>query len=364
MSYRSYGAIGRLSPPLLFLPLKSAALDFGLDMKRLDRFKLLSAQSGSALPDVFNKEPRTVASAAGGLGCCSRLRSILSNVQEKKKRELFTSLSSLSSDCLVHHVSEHEYYILCKHVSGSWDTGLNRWTKATENLCSALSGLSLSSASARRACVYIRLCARQDFQPETMQQKPHLMWEESDGLPRGECVWHIIFYLFIILFSSPFNSKVWKWRWDGLWVSGVVTGLLILAVSQEHNHRKTLGTNEGFGSLSLKRKREGREGDIFLLAYLFVWIISLCGWRCVEESQGMGWRSLLNQGMQLWKMAGHHLSSQIGHGCVLSPGTCPLPHHPAWCWLALATYLHPPPEVSVPSCPIKGHLWVTCGFWP
>lgn len=87
MSYRSYGAIGRLSPPLLFLPLKSAVLDFGLDMKRLDRFKLLSAQSGSALPDVFNKEPRTVASAAGGLGCCSRLRSILSNVQEKKKKE-------------------------------------------------------------------------------------------------------------------------------------------------------------------------------------------------------------------------------------------------------------------------------------
>lgn len=50
----------------LFLPLKSAALDFGLDMKRLDSFKLLSAQSGSALPDGFNKEPRTVASAADG----------------------------------------------------------------------------------------------------------------------------------------------------------------------------------------------------------------------------------------------------------------------------------------------------------
>lgn len=93
MSYRSYGAIERLSPPHLplFLPLKSAALDFGLDMKRLDSFKLLSAQSGSALPDVFNKEPRTVASAAGGPGCCSRLCSILSNPQ--KKRELFTCWS-------------------------------------------------------------------------------------------------------------------------------------------------------------------------------------------------------------------------------------------------------------------------------
>lgn len=84
MSYRSYGAIERLPPPApLFLPLKSAALDFGLDMKRLDSFKLLSAQSGSALPDVFNKEPRTVASAAGGPGCCSLLRSILSNSPKK-----------------------------------------------------------------------------------------------------------------------------------------------------------------------------------------------------------------------------------------------------------------------------------------
>lgn len=214
----------------------------------------------------------------------------------------------------------------------------------------------VSSASARRACVYIRLCARQDFQPETMQQKPHLMWEESDGLPKGECVWHIIFYLFIILFSSPFNSKVWKWRWDGLWVSGVVTGLLLLAVSQEHNHRKTLGTNEGFGSLSLKRKREGRVGDIFC------WFICLCGLfpsvaEGVEESQGMGWHSLLNQDTQLWKTAGHHLGSQVGHGCVPSFGKCP-----AWCRPALATYLHPPPEVSVPSCPTKPRVGLLVPF--
>lgn len=73
----------------LFLPLKSAALDFGLDMKRLDSFKLLSAQSGSALPDGFNKEPRTVASAADGPAAArASSLSILSNSQKRRAERI------------------------------------------------------------------------------------------------------------------------------------------------------------------------------------------------------------------------------------------------------------------------------------
>lgn len=51
-------------------------------------------------------------------------------------------------------------------------------------------------------------------------------------------------------------------------MSVVLTGLLILAVSQEHNHRETLATNEGFGSLNLRRKR--KRGACFLLVGWFV----------------------------------------------------------------------------------------------
>lgn len=79
-------------------PLKFTALDFGLDMKRLDSFKLLSAPSSSVLPDGFNKHPRSVASAADGPGC-ARLLSILSHLQEgRAEGRIIHLMESFSSN--------------------------------------------------------------------------------------------------------------------------------------------------------------------------------------------------------------------------------------------------------------------------
>lgn len=173
--------------PPLFLPLKSAALDLGLDMKWLDSFKLLAAQSGSELPDVFNKEPRTVASAASGRGCCSRLLSILSN-SPKKENYLLIRVGFFEFNlyflvfCFIVFQSINAIY--CLNTCMAFKHCLNSWTKETGRICSALSRLSRVLCLPDSACVDCRLCARQDFLPETMQQKPHLMWEEGDGLPR------------------------------------------------------------------------------------------------------------------------------------------------------------------------------------
>lgn len=98
MSYRSYGATECLLflSFFFFLPLKFTTLDFGLDMKRLDSFKLLSAPSSSVLPDGFNKHPRSVASAADGLGC-ARLLSILSHLKEGRAKDRIVHLMELFS---------------------------------------------------------------------------------------------------------------------------------------------------------------------------------------------------------------------------------------------------------------------------
>lgn len=57
-------------------------------------------------------------------------------------------------------------------------------------------------------------------------------------------------------------------------MSVVVTGLLILAVRQEHNHIKNCWNELGIWKLKFKKKVEWREGVIFSR---FVLILSLCG---------------------------------------------------------------------------------------
>lgn len=98
-----------------------------------------------------------------------------------------------------------------KCARGIQRIALNRWARGAGSLCCAPSGLSLHSASPPRACVSIGLC----FYPETMQQKPHLTWEGSDGLPSGSmsgplsavCLYYHVGFFFVLLlfffFSSP-----------------------------------------------------------------------------------------------------------------------------------------------------------------
>lgn len=179
------------------------------------------------------------------------------------------------------------------------------------------------------------------------------------------CLAHYLLFVYFT-FLPPFNSEVWKWRWDGLWVSVVVTGLLILAVSQEHNHRKTLGTNSGFESLNLKRKRKGREGYIFMLVCLFVLIISLCGWRCrgLQRHQLATFaRSrdiIMEEGRSSSWFAGKAWTWVLGHVlCPESPCLVLVWQLP---WPALATCLYLAPELSVPSYPVKAHVRLLVGF--
>lgn len=118
----------------------------------------------------------------------------------------------------MHFVSEPECGVTFKRARGIQRIALNRWAERAGSLCCALSGLSLRSASPLRACVSTGLCAGQDFYPETMQQKPHLTWEGSDGLPSGSmsgplsavCLYYDVGFLcaFFFFFSSPQQSKM------------------------------------------------------------------------------------------------------------------------------------------------------------
>lgn len=85
----------------------------------------------------------------------------------------------------MHFVSEPKCGVMFKRARGIQRLALNRWAEGAGSLCCALAGLSLHSASPLHACVSVGLRAGQDFYPETMQQKPHLTWEGSDGLPSG-----------------------------------------------------------------------------------------------------------------------------------------------------------------------------------